>query len=720
LSFVCSGVALERQCSVAATRAAALSRAARKLDRAARMRLNVALCLVLMCAACGHHQTGVPGGSDHVGMGGGSFGPVTGVATALPPLPTLTNVWGTVTGDSVKIHFDPVDGAKDYRVYVLPADGDVSAAGDGHVSVRNATYRCAGDRMAPAPSLDAVTQASSWMHTLVDNQPVDGYTRPLAEATLGYVFATPASDRKPVYALGDPGGNADNECYFGRWNESRVKKYVTSDSERAMLIAQRWRDDGIAFYVPLSGGVPVYVSENKGNRYFFSAAAEAQKRTSPTVAFNVLSNSTSDTLPLKRVFYQNNCGLSHDELVAGEARFQRAYHQGDQPLWDLHYSGLTGTTTLVIEALDDKCPWPGMLAPAASPAFSGGGGDYPEWITLAAAHAASATGEVFINGQGDGTSPKPIARAFVSVTPTPVSGLDWFEGFDKPLASFVDNPECGEPTHNCWQEFRQASSELDTLFLSVETTRHAFSEQLGELWTALADVGADVPGKFHMTVKKPAQMNDDTFLYVTMETDTFTTGRRYPQILISDRMAPVYWGIPSGHTLVIQNETDNTSSWPNQFQIEVCNERIWDVNQQCPAFHDVHENLDPNDSSKVVGLAPALEVGEHSGLDRATTWEVYASTKRVYLFLDGKAHGCADLPSGGGPAAGPVSVTFGHVLYHSAVDSMVGLSDFVMKHGQTESHRHFDNLGFKSGVAAPDWNEQLFPCARADQMSKGS
>jgi hypothetical protein len=205
-----------------------------------------------------------------------------------------------------------------------------------------------------------------------------------------------------------------------------------------------------------------------------------------------------------------------------------------------------------------------------------------------------------------------------------------------------------------------------------------------------------------------------------METDTFTTGRRYPQILISDKMAPVFWGIPSGHTLVIQSETDNTSSWPNQLQLEVCNQRIWDVNQQCPAFHDVHENLDPNDSTKVLSLAPVQEVGEHSGLDRATTWEVYASTKRVYLFLDGKAHGCADLPSGGGPGAGPVSVTFGHVLYHSGVDSMVGLSDFVMKHGQTESHRHFDNLGFKSGVAAPDWNEQLLPCARPDQMSKGS
>jgi hypothetical protein len=52
-------------------------------------------------------------------------------------------------------------------------------------------------------------------------------------------------------------------------------------------------------------------------------------------------------------------------------------------------------------------------------------------------------------------------------------------------------------------------------------------------------------------------------------------------------------------------------------------------------------------------------------------------------------------------------VTFGDVIYHSGADSVFA---FHRAHQQQFAKRHFDNLGFKSGVEAPMWDEGRFPC----------
>src|SRR6201999_907274 len=108
--------------------------------------------------------------------------------------------------------------------------------------------------------------------------------------------------------------------------------------------------------------------------------------------------------------------------------------------------------------------------------------------------------------------------------------------------------------------------------------------------------------------------------------------------------------------------------FPNTLPVEVCDHKFWDVNQQCSSF-DLYHQLDPNDSTKTIGLAPNDEVGEHAGMDRGTRFDAYASTKRIYVFLDDKPYGCADLPTAGVPS-GSVTVTYGDVLYHSGVDAV--------------------------------------------------
>jgi len=611
-------------------------------------------------------------------------------ATTLPPLPRLPGVHASVTGDSVNISLEPLDDAVDYRVYALPANQDISVGQDQQILVKNAIYRCAGNRQAPPVALDAAPPLTSgYMKTLVDGVDVNGFTRALDDATLGHVFLEAGQDRVPVYALGDSAPTAENENYFMRWSASRVKQYVTSTTERDALLARGFRDDGVAFYVPAAASAntrPIYSSTDAQARYYFNDGPEAAVRQNSSPAFLALSGAEPGTAPLMRVFYLNLSATSHDELVAGHARFERARRQGDSlPLFELHWSGLTEPTTLVVEALNPGCPsLPGLLSPLSLAANA----DHPAWLTIA-----------------EDSRPRAVARAFLNdVAPEPAPLLDWSWGFtaDDALGSFTSQP-CGDPSGACFQDFRQRSERFDASFLYVETDRHVLAPLLGELWVMYADLASGVNGKFRMTPPEKAQIDADTFLHVMMDVNAFTTGRRYPQILISDQDVPVQHQLVNGNSLVIQPYSD----WPNVFELQVCDHRTWDVNNQCP-FAELDHYFDANDPKKELSLAPNAEVGEHVGLDRATRFEAFVSSTRAYLLLDGEPYGCVDLPATGVPV-GPVTVTFGDVLFHSGNDQLqfYGFPRARLYH---DTQRHFDNLGFKSGVPAPAWDLARLPC----------
>ena len=233
----------------------------------------------------------------------------------------------------------------------------------------------------------------------------------------------------------------------------------------------------------------------------------------------------------------------------------------------------------------------------------------------------------------------------------------------------------------------------------------SYGPVLGEWWVNYADNAADTNGKYRLTAKQKATMNSSTFLHVTMEVDSYSTSRRYPQILISDQDAPVQYALAQGHTLIVQPRAEITTAidWPIDLQLQVCNLRTWDVNNQCPVYDLYHLK---DSGGKVVHLAPNDEVGEHASVDHRVLYDVYSSTQRTYVFLDGRPYACAILPSVG-PPNGPVTVTWGDVLYHSGVDHTFA---FHAAHMQTDMRRHFDNLGFSSGVPDPGWDESKLPC----------
>ena len=100
------------------------------------------------------------GSSSGTGAGGSTSVSGSAAATTLPPLPRLTGVQASVSGDSVSISFEPLADAVDYRVYALPQNQDISTAPNGDITIRNVVYRCAGNREVPPIALDRIALPS--------------------------------------------------------------------------------------------------------------------------------------------------------------------------------------------------------------------------------------------------------------------------------------------------------------------------------------------------------------------------------------------------------------------------------------------------------------------------------------------------------------------------------------------------------------------------------
>jgi hypothetical protein len=664
----------------------------------------------------------------------------------------MGTVMATPGDDSVTITFDPVDGALDYRVYPLPSDDDIDVREDGQVVIRKAIYRCAGNREAAAPFLDDdPAPPSSAMNTRVDDVDVAGYQRSLADATLGHVYTQPGPGRLPVFALGESDPNADSRCFFTRWAASRAKRYTTSEAERDDLLRDFARDDGIAFYVPAGdgGAVPIYLDldEGTGNRTYFPAGPEADAHPNKVRAFSILAEPAEGTQPLMRVYYQNLCGMSHDELAVGRERFNRIYRQGDQlPWWTLRWSGITERTTLVVEALDRGCPFQGHLSPVslpdmitsdgANPAF------HPPYVTIDEVRAYSPDTEVFVNGQhgpawrwsGVGENgtvertepsaadlaanrgvdlprPRAIARSFVDVAPEPRPGMDFLATFSPgDSAERFDALDCGAPSGNCYGTFRHRSPTFDRTFLNAEFDAEgdpliAYGPVMGELWVGYANTATQANGEFRLTAREKARIAASDYLHVTMEVDAYSTSRRFPQIVVSDQDPPLLYNLQNGRALVVQTIAGAGSGgpWPLRYELQVCELREWRGDFQCPAYDF---SVLQDGAGNVTHLAPNAEVGESASVDHRVRFDVFVSSARAYLFLEGKPYGCADLPTSSVPT-GEVSVTWGDILYHSSVD---GTFAFHRDHMQIDQRRIYDNLGFSSGVAAPAWDHARLPC----------
>lgn len=638
-------------------------------------------------------------------------------AGPLTELPRIVNVVPTIHADTAIVDFSPFDGAKDYRIYELPDPADVLVGPNGEVAVKNAVYRCGGALDRYDRSNDGIKRIDS---SLAGN--VEGYTRKEAESKLGYVYLTPGAGRTAVYRVADPNlmGSYTWEYDVVPGKEFNGADYVTSTEARDALLAKGWRDDGIAFYVPANGTKQIYRRQyDSGTSVFYADGDEKTARDNGgggEARFKILDAQADDTVPLYRIFYSYN--KDHDVLAPGEAMKERVLHQGNMPITSLMWPGLKAETTLVIEALDAGCPFPGgYLGAIAAPAAALG--NIMSEPTITPDQGRLESGELFVNGQYASTNrPKPIARAYVTVKPEPPPDMDWYEGFDKDLGTFnkvVDDNVGTKVLRN------------DRLSLEYIGTNanYTYGSMLGTFVGgnnssfALAALGAN------------AKIAADKYLHVTMMAEAASTRRRYPQIFITDTpvgdpaVDPTY-NVPfiqrfgprpfdmdpnpgKYHTIIAQ-----TFGPSSELQLEFCDQRGWGVSQQCNraniyGFHAGVQDLDWKEK-----WLPLPVVGEYSGMDRLVKFDVFASTNRVYFYVEDKPAGCAVLPAGHFPP-GPVNVIFSFAAYHIEIDEYVAVdnprSQFWHDHSIPHTNRKMDSLGVKSGTdLPPGWDENAMPC----------
>jgi hypothetical protein len=244
-----------------------------------------------------------------------------------------------------------------------------------------------------------------------------------------------------------------------------------------------------------------------------------------------------------------------------------------------------------------------------------------------------------------------------------------------------------------------------------------FGQLLGQLWVTFDDAGGDVTGKVRLGALQMAQIDADPnkFLHVTWSVTMVGSDRRYPQLLVSDQPPPVQEGLnnPNNNTLIVQSIQGPSMRIEAQAIHGLVHGVAWDVNNQAP--HHSLIDYDNWRTGNVTTMPPAEPPLEHAGMDRMTKFDAYISSNTLYVFMDGTPAGCTHYPSGTGFAlSGQVSVTFGDVLYHEGAENLVCYQNrpfpFVYEHGCTDTQRHFDDLAFKNGVAAPAWDATNFPC----------
>jgi copper chaperone CopZ len=675
-----------------------------------------------------------------------------GDTTCVPELPGISNIKVDVRGDTVVIEFEPVAGAKDYRIYPEPSAEAWLIGDDGSVGVKDGIYRCAGDGVFQDRQAD-VANGFDCSITGCDNARHD-YQRTEAEAVLGYVYLTPAADRLPVWRIADPnggGGFRNSNWVVPLYSEANSAEYVVDPATREALLAKGWRDDGIAFYTSKAATKKVYRikyaagADWQGDNvvFFFTEGPEHDTRAAQPAAdiedlgvrFQVLETQEPGSVALHRVTYPG----SFDVLAAGDARFDQVLHQGVRPVWSVSWPGIRQPTRFIVEALDAGCPFPnGYIAAEHKDAdvdrTSMEPFNYPS-LTLDEARLSS--GEVFVNGQHDPNNrPKPLARAYVDVKPEPQPEFDFLATFDEgaawePLTKWQDN--------NAFV-FRNSQWAIDT---SGCTENFAFGPVLGQLLLGFADGGSSC--NVSITPKQvPTAISADEYLHVRMSTDVPSTNRRYPQILITT--VPLKADPAPGATYIddvpVHSRLGNFPfDWQGkdmkagtaddvkpeggqsivvqpfggyqETQIEYCDTRGWGVSQQCDRanVYGFHAGDDKGDEKQAWTAVPVQ--GNLAGYDRPVQWDVYTSTERVYVFMDGKPAACAVLPAGRMPQ-GPVTVAYRAVLYHCGIDEAVVPDDtgHVYEHNYSLCHsdRKLDDLGIELAAPKPAWDESLLPC----------
>ena len=187
---------------------------------------------------------------------------------------------------------------------------------------------------------------------------------------------------------------------------------------------------------------------------------------------------------------------SFDVLAAGDARFDQVLHQGIRPVWSLDLARHQAADPLHHRGARRRLSLPERLHRVAHHDADVDRTSMQPFnepsLTLDEARLSS--GEVFINGQHDPSNrPKPIARAYVDVTPAARPQMDF-------LATFDDGAAWEPFTKWTGQQRLHLSQPKWAIDTSGCTDNFTFGPVLGQFVLGFADGGSSC--NVSMTPKK--------------------------------------------------------------------------------------------------------------------------------------------------------------------------------------------------------------------------
>ena len=222
------------------------------------------------------------------------------------------------------------------------------------------------------------------------------------------------------------------------------------------------------------------------------------------------------------------------------------------------------------------------------------------------------------------------------------------------------------------------------------------------------------------------------YLHVRMSTEIPSTGRRYPQLMITTDQGAAARATCSRSTACRCTRGSDRCPFENkppgperslivqpfggyhELQIELCEQRGWGVSEQCPQANIYGHHAGNYNEEWEQPWLPVPVLGELAGFDRPVRFDVYASTERVYVFLDDQPAGCAVLPAGrharGRGARSPsaaCSITAASTSRSRPTDAG---HQYLRRFSLSHFDRHMDDFGIDRDVPAPEWDETVMPC----------
>jgi hypothetical protein len=442
--------------------------------------------------------------------------------------------------------------------------------------------------------------------------------------------------------------------------------------------------------------------------------------------------------------------FQHNDVWSGERELIRA----------VEINGIPEDAVIVIEALDETCPFAGVMGNASETItpINGGipEGELHDFYFYTKQEIIDAYGSLIINGHAgapliglpaDEVPAQVLARTTIRTEVDPTSEppvATFFDGFENPAPlEFLRNAN----NHNRTQKGKIYQNDKWTAYtFGAERTQMFFDD--GQFHSLNADWAQDIFSQNYMIPRTLGTLDDETYLHATFEVHGNPTGRRYWWFFLCGADNP---GETVGADGVLTNEIINTpffyqddgrnpsmSLWNcinvfprDGFPIDLApsgdrpqTDMSVIINQGGLPERDNVVNAAPDQynvswipkgwfrTMNADGTLTGPMMDDQQLMAPRARYDIYVRRDRVLFYVNGDLRLCNDFP--GTPLTmAEAAVGFGQVLYHSAAERIEFFASHNDRSGQMYYRenlpffdaRTWDNMGFENGTTPPQFDE---------------